>query len=319
MPPLVSILIPAHDASPWIEATLESALAQTHPACEIIVVDDGSRDDTQERVRSLAARRPGRIRSVNQPNSGASAARNHALRLAHGDFIQYLDADDLLAPDKIARQLARLAEAPPFAIASGPWGRFTAAPAEAIFTREDNWRDSTPLDWLRLNFAGRGMMPPAAWLLPRVLADAAGPWDESLSLNDDGEYFCRVLLAASAVLFIPEARAFYRSGLSGSLSRSRSRRAWDSAWRSHQASARNLLAADDTPASRRACADLFTRLAHAMYPDAPDLVRACESRATALGGSPLRPAGGRAFRFTSALLGWRVARRLQILAGKRPA
>ena len=319
MPPLVSILIPAYNAAPWIGETLASALSQTHPNIEIIVVDDGSTDDTLALARTRATRHPGRIRIVAQPNAGAAAARNHALRLAQGQFIQYLDADDLLAPDKIALQLARLDSAPLLTISCGPWGRFTTDPAAAVFAPEENWCDSAPLDWLRLNFAGRGMMPPAAWLLPRALADRAGPWDETLSLNDDGEYFCRVLLASSAVVFAPGARSLYRSGLAGSLSRSRSRRAWDSAWHSHEACARHLLASDDSPATRRACADLFIRLAYALYPNAPDLVRACEQRAAAVGGSFLRPDGGRSFRLTASLLGWRTARRLQILAGKRPA
>jgi glycosyltransferase involved in cell wall biosynthesis len=319
MSPLVSIIIPAYRAAPWLAATLDSALAQTHPRCEIIVVDDGSPDDTLRIASSYADRHPGRLRVFTQPNAGASSARNHGLRLAQGDFIQYLDADDLLAPDKIARQLARLATAPTISIASGPWGRFTRSPADTVFSPEENWRDSPPLDWLRLNFSGRGMMPPAAWLLPRSLTNRVGPWNETLSLNDDGEYFCRALLAASNVYFVPDAYSYYRSGILDSLSHSRSRRAWNSAWHSHEACACHLLAADDTPASRRACADLFIRLAFAMYPDAPDLVGACERRAADLGGSPLRPAGGRAFRIASTLLGWRAARRLQILSGKRPA
>jgi glycosyltransferase involved in cell wall biosynthesis len=98
MPPLVSILVPAYNAARWIDATLASAAEQTWPRVETIVVDDGSRDETPARARAFAARHPGLdLRIVSQPNAGASAARNHALRLARGDFIQFRDADDLLA------------------------------------------------------------------------------------------------------------------------------------------------------------------------------------------------------------------------------
>ncbi|MCC6414399.1 MAG: glycosyltransferase family 2 protein [Opitutaceae bacterium] len=312
MTPLVSIIIPCHNAAPWLAATLESAIAQTWPTVEIIMVDDGSTDESPSIARRF--NHP-QLKVITQPNTGAAAARNHALRLARGDFIQYLDADDLLAPDKIALQLTRLAGAPR-SVCAGPWGRFLTAPADAVFAPEENWRDLSAVDWLCLNFAGRGMMPPAAWLTARSLLDAAGPWDESLSLNDDGEYYTRVLLASNGVLFCPDAKSFYRSGLPGSLSRTRSRRAWDSAFRSQDACARHLLAVETSPRTRRACADLFMRLAHAAYPDCPDVAAQSEARAAAHGGSTLRPGGGACFRALARLFGWKTARRLQQLANR---
>ncbi len=309
MNPRVSILIPCHNAAPWLAATLESALAQTHPRTEIILVDDGSTDDSLSVARAFSSRG---IHVVTQTNSGASAARNHALRLAHGDYIQFLDADDLLAPDKITRQLARLSTAPLNAIASGTWGRFEHDPACAVYVPEDNWRDSPPIDWLALNFAGRGMMPPSAWLTPRALVDAAGPWDERLTLNDDGEFFCRVLLASAGIRFCAGARTFYRSNLSNSLSRRRTRSAWASAFLSHELCERHLLAAEDSPRTRRACADLFQRLAYEMFPACPALVSAAEARAASHGGSPLPASGGRTFQFAARLVGWQRARRLRL-------
>lgn len=307
-PPLVSILIPAHNAARWLPATLESALLQTHPRTEIIVVDDGSTDDSFAVARAFE---PRGVRVLSQPNSGASAARNHALRLARGDFIQFLDADDLLATDKIARQLFTLSSAPADSVAAGPWGRFEHDPASALFTPEENWRDSVPVDWLALNFAGRGMMPPIAWLTPRALTAAAGPWDERLSLNDDGEYFCRILLRSTGIVFCENARSYYRSNLPASLSRRSSRAAWQSAFLSHELCVQHLLATEDSPRTRLAGADLFQRLVFALFPDYPDLVQQSEHRVRALGGSSERPIGGRAFQFLVGLLGWKPARRLQ--------
>jgi glycosyltransferase involved in cell wall biosynthesis len=304
---LVSILIPCHNAAAWVAATLESALAQTCPRTEIILVDDGSHDDSVTIARKFEERG---VRVLTQPNRGASAARNHALRAARGDFIQFLDADDLLAPDKIARQLDALA-AHPGCVASGSWGRFESDPSTAVVVPEENWRDSAPIEWLALNFAGRGMMPPAAWLAPRAVIDTAGPWDERLSLNDDGEYYCRVLLASGGVQFCADARTFYRSNHPGSLSRRRTAAAWGSALLSHELCERHLLAAEDSPRTRRACADLFQRFAYAAYPDCPDLVFRSEERVRALGGSSARPLGGRAFRLAASIFGWKFARHLQ--------
>ena len=105
MKPLVSIIIPAYNAEEWIDQTIQSAIAQTWPRKEIIVVDDGSTDRTAEIARRFASKE---VLVVSTENQGLSAAVNHAFRLSQGDYIQELDADDLLAPDKIERQLAAL-------------------------------------------------------------------------------------------------------------------------------------------------------------------------------------------------------------------
>jgi hypothetical protein len=154
-------------------------------------------------------------------------------------------------------------------------------------------------------------MPPAAWLAPRALLDAAGPWDERLTLNDDGEYFCRVLLRSAGIKFCPAARTYYRSNLAGSLSRRRSLAAWQSAFLSQQLCVEHLLAHETSARTRQAGADLYQRLAYGMFPDCPALVRESETRALALGGSAERPAGGPLFSLVTRIFGWRFARRLQ--------
>ena len=96
--PLVSILVPAYNAARWIEETLRSAIDQTWSRKEIIIVDDGSSDNTASVVRPHEC---SFVKLVAQENQGAARARNRALSLAQGDYIQWLDADDLLAPDKV--------------------------------------------------------------------------------------------------------------------------------------------------------------------------------------------------------------------------
>src|SRR4051794_29328844 len=94
-PGLVSVVIPCYNSVRFIGATLKSAFGQTYPHLEIIVVDDGSTDGSADLIRSFG----GRLRVEFGPNRGASAARNRGTTLANGEFIQYLDADDLLIPD----------------------------------------------------------------------------------------------------------------------------------------------------------------------------------------------------------------------------
>jgi glycosyltransferase involved in cell wall biosynthesis len=309
--PLVSILVPCRNARPWVAACLESALAQTWEQIEVIVVENGSTDGTREVLTPFSVRG---VRIVEHSVPGAAAARNRAIAEASGGLLQFLDADDLLAPDKIERQIGKLRAAPPGAVATGEWARFYDDPSEARFVPEPTWEDFSPVDFLRLLYAENRMMHPAAWLVPRDIAQRAGPWDESLSLDDDGEYFARVALAASRVVFTTGARSYYRSGQAQSLSQKVSAGAWESQFRAIELSSGALLARDDSPATRRACADRWQRFVFAAYPEVPHL-RARALRAVAdLGGSDVVPDAGPMLRPIQRLFGWRVAARARCLA-----
>ncbi len=306
MTPLVSVLVPCHNAAPWLAATLESALLQTWQRVETIVVDDGSTDDSLAIARQYESRG---VQVLHQSKGGASSARNHALRISEGDFIQFLDADDLISLDKIAAQVELLQGSAPLSIATCRWGRFTDEPAAAVFSEEDAFRDFLPVDYLMAHVSGAVTMHPAAWLISRNVAQRAGPWDESLSLNDDGEYFARVVLAASRVCFSPVGVSLYRSNLPGSLSRQRSRQALDSLFRSVALVAGHLRSREDSPRVRRTLADYWQRLRYELYPSATDLSLRAASEALNLGGSSLTPAMGRRLRWISTVFGWKAALR----------
>lgn len=304
--PLVSIIIPCYNAERWLAATIDSALAQTWPETEIIVVNDGSRDGSLAIARRYEARG---VRVVDQANRGASAARNAGLRGARGEYVQFLDADDLLAPDKVAQQLAILAGAGPGVLASSAWARFHDDPAQAVFTPQPNWRDLTGVDFLILHYEQGCMMQPGAWLAPRALLDRAGPWDESLTLNDDGEYFSRVMLAAERIVFCNAARSYYRSGLPSSLSGRTDRRSLESLYRSVELTTGHLMRADGSPCIRAAVAHGWRWIAFELYPGAPALARAAEDNSRRMGGSNRRLPGGGRFQLAARLLGWRLAKR----------
>jgi hypothetical protein len=173
-----------------------------------------------------------------------------------------------------------------------------------------------PIEWLITKFERNAMMHPAAWLVPRAVAASAGPWDETLSLNDDGEYFCRVLLASAGMAFCADAnaRSYYRSSLAGSLSQRRSERARRSQFRSIELIAQHLRAVEDSPRTRQACANSYQRFEHDFFPSPPELMAEAERRIAALGGTTLAapPMGAR----TAALarvLGWKNVWRLKHL------
>ncbi len=307
MTPFVSIIIPCYNAERWLAETLESALAQTWTAKEILVINDGSTDDSLAVAQQFVTRG---VQVIDQPNRGASAARNHGLRLARGEFIQFLDADDLLAPDKISRQLAVAAQTGNEWVLSARWSRFTSSAAEASFPPEPLCTDLDPIEFALIKFERNAMMHPAAWLVPRAVAGRAGPWDETLSLDDDGEYFLRVVLSSRGVRHVPEARSYYRSGLSESLSAHKSEAAYLSAYRSLDQSVTSVLAAQNSPRARHACATALQMFIYEAYPKAIGSRQAAAVHIAALGGTDLPPPGGPKFQLASRLLGWRLAKRL---------
>src|SRR2546426_684326 len=165
MQPLVSVLIPAYNARATIADTLRSAIRQTWRRTEIIVVDDGSRDDTRSIVEAFAG---DGVRVVTQDNQGAAAARNKAFSLSSGDYIQWLDADDLLALDKVATQMQGLEECPNGrTVLSGSWAYFFHRPSRAIFRPTGLWCDLSPLEWLLRKIEQNVYMQTATWLVPR--------------------------------------------------------------------------------------------------------------------------------------------------------
>ncbi len=311
--PLVSILIPCYNAESWIEETLQSVLAQTYSAIEIIVVDDGSNDRSNELLQAFVARQ--QIKLIRQENRGQAAAFNHALQYARGQFIQFLDADDLLHKEKIAIQVNTL-DGKLDSIASCEWARFSDAQANAEFNADPTWADMSPMQWL--NFAwhdGGGMLFPALWLIPRRVIDAAGPWDETLSVNVDGEYFVRVLLQVQNVLFAKNARCFYRSGVLGSMSGRRTSEAWISYFNSIE-KIQSHLRAQKNENLRRGLSFVWQRFAYAAFPYQAQLAECALERSSELSKAELAIEGGWRFRALARLIGWRRARQLQVWSGR---
>jgi glycosyltransferase involved in cell wall biosynthesis len=306
--PLVSVVIPTLNAAPWIGETIASCLNQTWRHLEIIVVDNGSTDGTLGVVRSMQSQA---VRIYESGIQNAAAARNVGMARSNGDYIQYLDADDVLSPSKIADQFSRLQSGGPGCIASGPWARFEKLPLNEIAVAEPVWRDLDPLEFLLLSWGGGGMMPNFGWLTPRHIIEKAGPWDESLTLDDDGEFFTRVVLESSRILFCPSAMGYYRTTRLPSLSKTRSREAFLSGFSSVEQSVDRLLHVRDDADARRACAFRYQRFAYDAYPEHRDLAEKAERRAKDLGGCDLAPSGGKLFQLLSLMMGWKKAKRLR--------
>lgn len=309
MSELVSILIPAHNAQSWLGETIKCALVQSWPRKEVIVVDDGSRDETLRVARSLAT---SSVQVISQTNQGAAAARNTALRAAQGTYIQYLDADDLLHHDKVTAQLCGAEHGcTSRTLLTSSWGRFYDRQELARFSRDSLWRDLSPVDWMVCKFSDNRFMFPAAWLVSRRLIDAAGPWNETLSLDDDGEYMCRLVAASQRVHFVERAKAFYRIGNAASLSSQRSDRATRSGHAALRLCVEHLLALENSETTRRACARLLQENLRHYHPEHPNLVDDCRQLARTLGSALHLPRERAHFDLARKVLGFKTASRLR--------
>ena len=161
--PLVSILIPAYNAERWIGETIQSALNQTWPRKEFIVIDDGSTDDTLAIARQYEKYC---IRIIRQDNSGACATRNRLFSLAQGDYIQWLDADDILAPDKIEQQMKRReGGGDSDVLFTSACASFFYQPRRGTWHRTGLWQDLCPTDWIVTKFVEGAWINPTTWLV----------------------------------------------------------------------------------------------------------------------------------------------------------
>jgi glycosyltransferase involved in cell wall biosynthesis len=312
MKPLVSILMPAYNAEEWIADTIRSAMAQTWERKEIIVVDDGSRDQTVEVARRFASKE---VAVVSVENRGAAATRNHALKLSQGDYIQWLDADDLLGPNKIECQLATLGEGHnETTLLSGSWAYFNYRTNRARFLATSLWQDLSPVEWLLRKMGENLHMQTATWLTSRELADAAGTWDTRLLSDDDGEYFCRVLLASKGTRFVPEAKVFYRVTPSNRLSRiGMSNKKKDAMLVSMQLHIEYLRSLEESQRVRKACVTYMQNWLGNFYPERPDIVAELQNLAAQLQGSLERPRLRWKYAWMEPILGFKAAKRAQMV------
>lgn len=255
MAELVSILIPCYNAAKWLKESIESALSQTWSNKEIIIVDDGSTDNSLKIAKQYESNI---VKVISQLNKGAAAARNKAFEYARGDYIQWLDADDLLAPDKIEKQM-RVADRArnPRILLSCSWANFNYQYQSAKFVPDNLWCDLDPIEWLITKFNKGVSMNPAVWIVSRTLTERAGPWDERLSLDDDGEYFARLVATSEKIIFVPDARSYYRKSTPWSLGGSISNKALESHFLSKTLCIGYLQSLEDSERTRAACLKLL--------------------------------------------------------------
>ncbi len=199
--PLVSILIPCHNAERWVGQCIESALGQTYDRKEIVVVDDGSTDTSARIVESFG----NRIRFERLSHVGANAARNRLLELSKGSWLQYLDADDYLLPEKVEKQVLAVAR--------------PGCAADIIFSpvlvRYEQTGRKVPVDIDQdadpaLNFIRWGPYSTISVLFRRETLGEIGGWTDSQPCCQEHELFLRMIIAGKRFEFLSHVGSVYR-------------------------------------------------------------------------------------------------------------
>lgn len=221
MPPSVSVIIPNYNKGPYIAECLQSCIDQgLEYLLEVIFVDDHSTDNSLEVVEAFRRRHPDIVKVFTNPRKGAAAARNVGFEQSTGEYIQWLDSDDILGTNKISIQVNFL-ENNKNNLCHCNWVRFSNnieienhigeyGPHKNIKKR------MMPIDFLCTDF---NMVPLHAWLGERSLYENVGGWDENINYNDDGEFMYRCINSSESIDYINNTMVYYRSNMVDSLSR----------------------------------------------------------------------------------------------------
>lgn len=216
----VSILIPCYNSERFIDDTLQSCIQQQYPNIEIIIVDDGSTDKSVEIARKWT-NKYNNIHLYIQSNSGVCRARNLAFEKSTGDYIMYLDADDLISPDLISSQIKLLEKNIDNVIVTSSWGRFYTSIEDFRIEQQPAYKNYNTSIELIEDLLNGSMFGLTCYLTPRSIINNAGIWNEKLTINTDGEFFIRVLANANIIKFSPHGKLYYRSNNPNSISRRR--------------------------------------------------------------------------------------------------
>lgn len=222
MKSLISIIIPTYNRAHIITETLDSVISQTYTNWECIIIDDRSTDNTKEIIDNYLKKdeRISFIVKSDNQKKGASTSRNIGLSLAKGDYIQFLDSDDVIANNKLEEQLKVISNEPTRAVVTCKWGVFEKSNKSATIFHENflykNFYDIR--DYFELVGEYGGFLPLHCFLIDKKIIDKVGSWNEDLSVNDDGEFIFRVLTNGASVFYCSNTHVLYRKSKDETLS-----------------------------------------------------------------------------------------------------
>jgi len=307
--PLISICIPAYNCGKYILETLNCLCAQTYSPIEIIVVNDGSTDDTEAVIKQVTDER---IRLIFISNGGAAKARNVAFNNAKGEYIVFFDADDFVKPDFIMSQADKI-QGRKDAVVLALWGRFYNDDLQTFKLNDTPVDEMTFEEWIKYYWCRcNPMTNPGRALIPVTLVKEAGLWNEELSLNDDLEFFTRVFLKTKKLLFNHDAIFYYRSGISG-LSGEKSDKAYKSLYNSILFSVNNVLSAYDYDQSLlKSCANMWQSFIYEVYPFQKKYLQLANAEIKNLMRPDYRFMASGYTKYLVKIIGWKLTKKIKL-------
>ena len=301
---MVSIITPFFKSREYLGACIESVLSQSYSNFEFILVDDGSTDGSLDIALSY---RDDRIQVVRQRNQGQCIASNNGISVSSGQYVNFLDSDDLLHPEKTERQVAALRSFPPDTVGICRWSFFHHKPGDGKTRTEPVFRSGESVDWLCDLYSNDTMMHTNCYLIPRSTLKRAGLYfDPQLTMNVDFEFFNRVCLNSNYICYTDEALGYYRKGHESKTSNpSLSQKI--SALESRVKAIRLLLSVEHSERTVYASRMAITLLAFAY----PEIVTHCRVQLSLLGLRGFADFKGRYFKYLTALVGVEGAIRLR--------
>jgi glycosyltransferase involved in cell wall biosynthesis len=300
--PLVSIIIPIYNSEKYIADTVLSCLNQSYKNFELILVNDGSTDKTEEEIFKFT---DSRIKYFKIKNSGSCEARNFGIANAIGQLYQFLDHDDLIENDKLMHQVKCYEKNGEDYIYSGTMGSVSGNSRTVDPGYELYKKDFSPESYFetKLSYFAEDITT-GAWLTPSKLVKSTHGWDSRAGLNDDGEYFMRIILNSAGIIFCKEAVFYFRRDVPNSLSKQFNSKEVYIKWLfSYQSYAENFLKRFEISTATKLAWKALSVYYISSYPKYPDLLKQCKIQMKELGYKKPFATGGKGFLIASKYIG----------------
>jgi glycosyltransferase involved in cell wall biosynthesis len=306
--PLVSIITPFYNAEKYLACTIQSVIDQTYNNWELLLIDDGSTDGSYAVATTF---NDSRIRIIKQENGGQCEATNSALKLVDGEFIQLLDADDLMHPQKTANQIKKMVNNEDY-LGVSKWCYFYETPKDAIIKDEPVFFSGSVVDWLYQLWANDTMMHTNSYIMHRSLLNKLDSYfDESLLFNVDFDFFTRLALVSKGIIYTEDAIGYYRKGVKGSKTFNASFAKQRSALAARVKAIRYLLKKNDSSKAKEAAKMALTLLTYSY----PALLPYSKQAIQDLGLDGFGKFGGSKFKAISSVFGYENAIRIKKFMG----
>lgn len=316
MTPLISIIIPVYNSEKYIQGTIYSCINQSYANLEIIIVNDGSTDSSEKIIKKFDDTR---IKYYKTPNKGPCHARNFGIKKATGELFQFLDADDILENKKLEVQVGFYRSKGEEYVYSGIMGFIIKG--QKKFEKGFNfyYKNLGVQEYFRAMFGNYGKYyTTGMWLIPRKLVEKTHGWDEKVLINNDGEYFSRIILHSKGIIYCPGAIFYYRRDVPMSVSkRFNSRKIYVSWLYSYTCYVKYFQLNFDKKSAEELGREALSVYYCNSYPNYPDLLQECKQQIRLLGYNSPVAYGGKIFKLTSALIGTENALKIRVLRNQK--